>query len=76
MDKSGEAFLQEAAFSFRDVITNPETGRWFVVRGHSQAHEIKATHVEGTVYEFVAIQAGQPYVIEDSAATSLCATAA
>ena len=67
VDKTGEAFLQEAAFSFRDVITNPETGRWFVVRGHSQAHEIKATHVEGTVYEFVAIQAGQPYVIEDSA---------
>lgn len=67
VDKGGQAFLQEAAFSFRDVVTNPETGRWFVVRGHVQAHEIKATQIEGTVYEFVAIQAGQPFVIEDSA---------
>ena len=71
VDKGGEAFLQEAAFSFRDVITNPETGLWFVVRGHMQAHEIKATQVEGTVYEFVAIQAGQPFVIEDSAGNVL-----
>ena len=66
VDKGGQAFLQEAAISFREVITNPETGRWFVVRGHEQAHDIKATLVEGTVYEFVAIVAG-PFVIEDSA---------
>jgi hypothetical protein len=67
VDNGGQAFLQEAAISFREVITNPETGRWFVVRVHVQAHEIKATQVEGTVYEFVGIQAGQPFVIEDSA---------
>ena len=67
VDKGGQAFLQEARISFREVITNPETGRWFVVRGHEQVHEIKATQVEGTVYEFVAIVAGQPFVIEDSA---------
>jgi hypothetical protein len=67
VDAGGQAFLQEASVSFREIVTNPETGGWFVVRGHVQAHEIKATLVEGTVYEFVGIQAGQPFVIEDSA---------
>jgi hypothetical protein len=37
-----------------------------VVRGHGLFHDIKATHVEGTIYEFVAVEAGQPFAIEDS----------
>ena len=41
--KGGQALLQEARLSYRDVITNSETGRSSVVRGHAQAHEIKAT---------------------------------
>jgi hypothetical protein len=50
-------------YSYRDVITTPE---WFVVRGNALFHEVKATLVEGTIYEFDAIVAGQPFVIEDS----------
>lgn len=67
VDKGGQAFLEQVRFSFRNVITNPETGRWFVELGHTQSHDIRATQVEGTVVEFVGQHAAQPYVIEDSA---------
>jgi hypothetical protein len=66
-DKGGQAFYGKDNFSYRDVYTNPETGGWFVVRGNALFSEIKATQVSGNIYEFVAIEAGQPFVIEDSA---------
>jgi hypothetical protein len=66
VDRAGEAFLVKDTFSFRDVVTNPDTGKWFVVRGNALFHEIKATQVSGTIYEFVAVEAGQPFILEDS----------
>lgn len=67
VDKTGQAFLEHNKFWFREVITNPETGKWFVIRGNGLFHEIKATQVSGTIYEFVAVEAGQPFILEDSA---------
>ena len=67
VDKTGEAFLVADNYSYRGVFTNRETGEWFVQRGNALFHEIKATQVEGTIYEFVAVEAGQPFIIEDSA---------
>ena len=67
VDQTGEAFLVKDTFHYRDVLTNPDTGQWFVIRGHGLFHDIKATQVEGTVYEFVAVEAGQPFVLEDAA---------
>ena len=66
VDKTGQAFLDTDILHFRNVLTNPDTGQWFVVRGHGLFHDIKATQVEGTVYEFNAVEAGQPFVIEDA----------
>jgi hypothetical protein len=71
VDKGGEAFLVKDKFWYRDVYTNPDTGKWFVVRGNGLFHEIKATQVSGTIYEFVAVEAGQPFVLEDSAGNVL-----
>jgi hypothetical protein len=53
--------------SYREVHTNTETGEWFVVRGTRTFNEVKATRVEGTIFRFVAIEAGQPFVVENSA---------
>jgi hypothetical protein len=64
--KGGEAFLVADNYSFRDVLTNPDTGKWFVIRGNGIFHETKATHVSGNVYDFTAIDSGQPFVMEDS----------
>jgi hypothetical protein len=66
VDPGGEAFLVKDKFWYRDVLTNRDTGEWFVIRGNGLFHEIRATLIEGTIYEFVAIEAGQPFVIEDS----------
>lgn len=63
---SGQAFLVHDNYQFRDVVTNPETGQWFVVRGNGLYHEISGRQVSGTIYEFIAIESGQPFVIEDS----------
>ncbi len=66
VDRGGQAFYVTDAFSFEDVVTNRATGKWFVVRGHGVFNEIKATLVSGNVYEFVAVEAGQPFVLEDA----------
>lgn len=66
VDKTGQAFLIKDTFHYRNVFTNPATGQWFVQSGHGILKDIKATQVNGTIYEFTAIQAGQPSVIEDA----------
>ena len=64
--KDPEAFLLRDTFQFRDVITNRATGKWFVLRGIVNFHEITYRHVSGTIYEFTANESGQPFVLEDS----------
>ena len=66
VEKGGQAFLSSDNYSFRDVLTNADTGKWFVIRGNGIYHETTATLVSGNVYEFVAIESGQPFVMEDS----------
>lgn len=67
-DKQGStAFLASNVFEFREVITNPENGESMVVRGRGNFREVKATHVEGDIYQFRAHLAGQPFVIESGA---------
>ena len=56
--------LNRTAFSER--WTNAETGEWFTIRGHAVFNEIGATRVEGSIFEFRAVEAGQPFVVEDS----------
>jgi predicted esterase len=65
-NRDQSAFFLRQSFSFRDVYTNTLTGEWFVVRGQSSFHEIKATQVEGSVYEVTQVESGQPFVVEDS----------
>ena len=48
------------------MITNRATGKWFVLRGIVNFHEIAYRHVSGTIYEFTANESGQPFVIEDA----------
>lgn len=64
--KGGEAFLVRDNYKYRDVLTNRETGEYFVISGHAVFKELNATHVDGNVYEFETIEAGQPFVLSDS----------
>ncbi|MFO7590492.1 MAG: hypothetical protein R6X23_06290 [Acidimicrobiia bacterium] len=53
-------------FSYRETWRNPENGQWFVIRGQGLFIEVEATHVEGSIFEFRWVEAGQPFVVEDS----------
>lgn len=63
---TSQAFFGNSQFEFREVLTNHDTGEWFVVRGDFLFKDVKATQVEGNVYRFRQHQAGQPFVVEDS----------
>jgi hypothetical protein len=62
----GQAFLGHDNYRFRDVLTNPDTGEWFVVYGHGLFKEKTGRQVEGDIWEFTAQDVGQPFVVEDS----------
>jgi hypothetical protein len=60
------AFFSLDRLSYREIHTNPQTGAWFSLSGHFANNEVSATRVEGSVFEFRSIKAGQLAVIEDS----------
>ena len=60
------AFFSLDRISFREIHTNPQTGEWFSLSGHFANNEVSATRVEGSLFEFRIIKAGQVAVIEDS----------
>lgn len=53
-------------YSFREVHTDPATGRWFVVMGNGQPKDVKAKPVGGNVFEVAIKNSGQPLIVEDS----------
>ena len=64
--KEPDVLYFHGRFSFREVWTNPDTGARFVIRGTWLEADVTATLVEDNVYEYTVIQAGQPFVVEDS----------
>ncbi len=65
--KTATAFFLRDRFNYREVHTNVETGAWFVIRGRGVFNEVKARRVEGNIFRFTSIEAGQPFVVENSA---------
>ena len=65
-NKDSGAFPFMDRFSYTETWTNPATGEWFVIRGHLLVNEVEATHVEGSIFLFRFVEAGQPFVVEDS----------
>ena len=60
------AFFSLDRVSFSERHTNPQTGEWFSLSGHFASNETGATPVEGSLFEFRIVKAGQVAVIEDS----------
>jgi hypothetical protein len=52
--------------TYEETHTNLETGAWFTVRGHAILNEVSVTPIEGSIFEFRAVQAGQPFEVYDS----------
>jgi hypothetical protein len=64
--KVESAFFAHVTFQYTDTFTNAATGEFLVIEGHAVFQEIKATRVEGTVFEFTSVEAGQVVVLRDS----------
>jgi hypothetical protein len=65
--KTDTAFFLRDNFSITQTHTNVDTDEFLTIEGHGVFNEVHAKHVEGNVFEFMAIQAGQPFVVYDSA---------
>lgn len=63
------AFFLRDNFSYGETHTNVVTGESLTIEGHGVFNEVRARHVEGNVFEFTSIEAGQPFVVSDSAGT-------
>jgi hypothetical protein len=64
--KRDTAFFLNDNYSYVETHTNAETGAFFTVMGNAIFHETKATRLEGNLFEFEAVEAGQPFVMYDS----------
>lgn len=65
-ESTSQAFFGTVQLQTHEVLTNAETGDWFVVRSHSTFKDVKATHAEGDIYRFRQHESGQPFVVENS----------
>jgi hypothetical protein len=61
----GQFFYFQDNYQYRDVITDPATGEFVVVRGDGIFKEVQARQVEGSVFTSLTHEAGQPFVVED-----------
>lgn len=81
MIRSGTGDLAGAFFghdvgTYTETYTNvtPESssaGKFFTISGSSLTQDVRATHVDGSIFQFVTHQVGQPYVVRDMAGTVL-----
>lgn len=49
------------------ITAVPDTGRWFTREGNGLYKDLRITNVAGTIYQFEAIEVGQPFVVRDMA---------
>ena len=57
--QTATAFYGLDNYSFVETQTNPETGAFLTIAGNALFNEIRAERVEGTIFEFEAVEAGQ-----------------
>jgi hypothetical protein len=57
--ETATAFYGHDNFSFVETQTNPDTGAFMTITANAVFTEIKARRVEGTIFEFDAVEAGQ-----------------
>ena len=64
--KDATAFFLNDNFSYEETHTNAATGEFVTITGNGVFNEVKATRVSGNVFEFTAVEAGQPFRVFDS----------
>ena len=57
--KTDTAFFDHFAYSFVETHTNTETGTVLTIKADAMFNELKATRVEGSIFEFTQVEAGR-----------------
>ena len=70
-ESAGQAWLGHDNYWFRFTLTNRDNGEFVVISGRGIFKEMTGTQVEGNIWEFTAIEAGQPFVVRDSSGNVL-----
>jgi hypothetical protein len=63
--KDDGAFFLQDNYSGTETFTNPENGKFFTISHDGVFQDLTATNVEGSVFEFVTHEVGQPFVVRD-----------
>jgi hypothetical protein len=63
--KQAGAFFVHDNFSVLETITNRQNGKSFTVSRDGVFQDIRATRVDGSIFEFVSHEVGQPFVVRD-----------
>jgi hypothetical protein len=59
------AFFGHNNYSYVDTFTNTANDKFFTISGNGLNQDVQATHVEGSIFEFVSHDVGQPYTVRD-----------
>ena len=60
------AFFGLDNYEFTATWTNTANGRFFTVWGNGVFRDIKATHVEGSIFQFTTVESGRPFNLADA----------
>ena len=60
------AFFAHDNYSFLETWTRRDTGETFTLGANGLFQETTATNIEGTIFEFTSVTAGQPFTVWDS----------
>jgi hypothetical protein len=69
-DEAG-AFFGHNQYWSREVDTRRSDGRTLVISANGVSQDTRAVHVEGSVFEFTSVNAGQPFVVSDASGRAL-----
>jgi hypothetical protein len=64
--KKATAFFVNDNYSYAETHTNADTGAYVTITGNGVFNEIRATRIDTNIFEFEAVEAGQPFVLYDS----------
>jgi hypothetical protein len=53
-------------YEYSVKVTNTANGHYFTQWGNAIIRDVKATHIEGSIFQFTTVESGRPYNLSDS----------
>jgi len=58
-------------YEYSVKVTNTDNGRFYTQWGNALIRDVKATHVEGSIFRFTTVESGRPFNISDASGRTL-----